>query len=227
MFKGFVNLYEEQGAGIASNMMTFFKIQRNLFGFSLFIAPLCIKDVGLFVFTIGILYACFINLLCVWLLSKSERRFRNEFFMITNLHDLTYLCFSDWVIVFQQLIRFLQCITLLVVINYYLSIQTDQIMCHTFDVYQCGKSRDYQIRIAINVLLLFTFMSGYMHNLRVRKMINVFSYLLMIIILCLFLFHSYIMYKNQTIKERDVVTSQIFNMEGRHPQQNSINGTLF
>ena len=26
MFKGFVNLYEEQGAGIASNMMTFFKI---------------------------------------------------------------------------------------------------------------------------------------------------------------------------------------------------------
>lgn len=94
-------MYEDQGAGIASNTMTFFKIQRNLFGFSLLVAPFCIKEVGIELFAIGLGFTCLINVFTIWLLSKAEKRFRNEFFMITNLHDLTYLCFGDWVIVLQ------------------------------------------------------------------------------------------------------------------------------
>lgn len=99
VLQGLKNLYEEQGAGIASNTMTFFKIQRNLFGFSVLVAPMCIKEYGVELFAMGIGFTCIINIFASWLLSKAERRFRNEFFMITNLHDLTYLCFGDWVIV--------------------------------------------------------------------------------------------------------------------------------
>lgn len=153
-------MYEEQGAGVASNTLTFFKIQRNLLGFSILVAPICIKDVGIDMFAMGLSFTALLNIFCLWLLSKAERRFRNEFFMITNLHDLTYLCFGDWVIVMQQLFRVVQCFALLVVINLYLSITTDHIMCETIKGYQCNKSRDYFIRIAVNILILLVILSG-------------------------------------------------------------------
>jgi hypothetical protein len=101
--------------------MTFFKIQRNLFGFSLLVAPMCIQEIGIELFFLGLAFAAILNTFSIWLLSKAEMRFRNEFFMITNLHDLTYLCFGDWVIVGQQILRMINCFMVLVVINLYLS----------------------------------------------------------------------------------------------------------
>ena len=59
-------------SGNTSNFMTFLKIQRNLFGFTLLLAPFCIKDYGITIFSLGLCIVCFINCYCCWLLSKSE-----------------------------------------------------------------------------------------------------------------------------------------------------------
>ena len=75
-------------------------MQRNLAGLPLLFAPLIAHELGATGLAFVIVGACLLNLYCVWLVSKSERRFRNEFFMITSLHDLTYLCFGDSVIIF-------------------------------------------------------------------------------------------------------------------------------
>ena len=156
---------------------------------------MCIKEVGIELFAMGLGFTCIINIFASWLLSKAERRFRNEFFMITNLHDLTYLCFGDWVIVVQQILRVLQCFLLLTVINLYLSLQADQLLCQTIKGYQCNKSRDYFIRIVVNVLILLIILSGNAYQIRFRKMVSVFSSLLMLIAVGLVLFHAYIMFK--------------------------------
>ena len=75
-------------------------MQRNLFGLPLLFAPLAAQELGATGLAFTIVAASILNLYCVWLVSKSERRFRNEFFVITSLHDLTYLCFGDSIIIF-------------------------------------------------------------------------------------------------------------------------------
>lgn len=186
---------------------------------------MCIKEVGIELFAIGLACTALINVFAIWLLSKAERRFRNEFFMITNLHDLTYLCFGDWVIVVQQILRIAQCLILLVVINLYLSIQTDQIMCQTIKGYQCNKSRDYFIRIGVNVLIVLIIFSGNAYQLRFRKMVSVFSSLLMFIGVGLILFHAYIMFKFQSQEEKNQ-TLNMLNIFGKSANDTSGNATL-
>merc|ERR1719453_176479 len=118
---------------------------------------MCIQEFGIDLFFLGLAFTAILNTFALWLLSKAEKRFRNEFFMITNLHDLTYLCFGDWVIVIQQIMR------------------------DTIKGYQCNKSRDYFIRIAVNILIILIIFSGNAYQIRFRKMVSVFSSLFMFI----------------------------------------------
>ena len=42
-----------------------------------------------------ILTMTLLNYYSIWLVSKAENRFRNDFFIIANLHDLTLIVFGD------------------------------------------------------------------------------------------------------------------------------------
>ena len=103
-FNAWRDVYESDGYGVASNFMTFFKVQRNLFGFSLVYCPLLAQQLGFYGLALVLTGITTLNIYLIWLLSRTEGRFRNEFFTISSLHDLTYLCFGDWIIIMQQLI---------------------------------------------------------------------------------------------------------------------------
>jgi len=67
--------------------------------------PTLFAKLGILGGTALILPMTLLNYYTVWLMSKAESRFRNEFFMITSLHDLTSIVFGDGVVILQQVVR--------------------------------------------------------------------------------------------------------------------------
>jgi hypothetical protein len=102
---------------------------RGMIGFGFFYLPCLFANLGIIGGTSLILVITLLNYYCLWLLSKSELRFRNEFFMITSLHDLTFIVFGDGVIALQQVIRIannmLQLLMMALVLGNQLAIEYD------------------------------------------------------------------------------------------------------
>jgi hypothetical protein len=88
-------------------------------GVGLLLMPMALQEFGLQTFLIGLVYVMFVSLMGVWLLGKAADFFNSESIEITSLHDLTYLCFGDGVILLQEAIRLLSyCILCILYFKY-------------------------------------------------------------------------------------------------------------
>jgi len=88
----------------------------------------------------------------MWLQSKTERRFKNEFVTVGSMDHLVALCFGDGVIGFYHLIKVLSGITFIVTFNMFLGYETDQMLCHYINGYTCGKY-EHLIPLGFNLVI--------------------------------------------------------------------------
>ena len=69
------------------------------------------------------------TIVSAWMMNESSKYFVNESIKIKSLHDLTYLCFGDHVIVFQEIIKIMISSMLLVCYNIYLGKESLNMLC--------------------------------------------------------------------------------------------------
>ena len=86
--------------GQNSTFTAFVSLLLRMFSMQMLIIPIGVKVLGVEGFTEGLLYAVLMNIITVWLLSKSERRFKNENIVISSTDDIISLSFGDPIIVF-------------------------------------------------------------------------------------------------------------------------------
>lgn len=80
-------------------------------------------------FTIGLIYSVSFNILAIWLLSKSERRFRRDHIAVSCTDDIVNLSFGDPIVVLYQVTKILCSFCMLVALNMFLGAQTQYILC--------------------------------------------------------------------------------------------------
>lgn len=84
------------------------------------------------VFIASMLLVASLQLICCMLLHKSNKSIRTELYTVTNLHDLTYICFGDSIVAFQEFIRMLISASFLVCFNIFLGSESVRIMSAYF-----------------------------------------------------------------------------------------------
>ena len=86
-----MNIYEIQnenktpGNGKSGSFVTFIQILSHLFGFSIFIVPMVLKQVGLINFSIGLVTSVMINLFMLWQINRSSTYYDNQFESLMEL----------------------------------------------------------------------------------------------------------------------------------------------
>ena len=142
---------EKARSNLDSNTMTVLNILSHMFGFTFLLAPFAFKTIGMLYFGIGLLLSLLINYYSVWLMNKTERRFSSDYVQINSLFELTWNCYGNSVIAFQEFVKFASLIIWLVSFNIYLGTESEEILCKTMGGTACGKY-DHLIRIAYNIM---------------------------------------------------------------------------
>lgn len=87
---------------------------------SIFVIPTLLSQFGLVTTTLCLLLGVTFNLYSAWLAEQASKFFNSEAIPVTSMHDLTYLCFGNDVVIFQEVIRILNKIAFLILTNAYL-----------------------------------------------------------------------------------------------------------
>lgn len=98
---------EKARANLDSNTLAFFNILSLLFGYTFLLIPVAFKNIGMLTFGIGLLFSLCLNYYSVWLMNKAERRFSSDYTQINSLFELTWNCYGNSIIAFQEVIRIL------------------------------------------------------------------------------------------------------------------------
>ena len=115
--------------GNDSNLVAYFYVLSKLFGITFVILPFALKQVGLVNYGIGILVVGLLNLYNIWQMNRVEKKFNPEYVQIRTLHDLSYQCYGNHVLAFQETIRIIVITSVLICLNIYLGSESQQILC--------------------------------------------------------------------------------------------------
>ena len=178
---------------------------RYLLNVTFLIAPIGLKELGIQTFSASIIYAVMINLFTVWLQVNAERRFRDGNPRICSISELTMHCYSNPVNFVYLLFKSISCLTFLVVFNIYLGTETDQILCHAFKSYQCGKFEN-MIRLALNVMMAPFILSGSLQN---HKLVSIMSFICVSAALAFITYHELFIFKSQQEESRKELLAMI------------------
>ena len=149
--------------GQNSTFNAFITVLCKMFSMTLLLVPVGVKALGVEGYVIGLVYAVIINVFTVWLLSKSERRFKNENIVISSTDDIISLSFGDPVIILYQTVKSLNSLAFVIILNMYLGAETESILCQSVKAKACGKY-DHLIRVGYNLMALPLLLGGFLRR---------------------------------------------------------------
>jgi hypothetical protein len=160
--------------------------------------PTLFAKLGILGGTALILAMTLLNYYTVWLMSKAESRFRNEFFMITSLHDLTTIVFGDGIVILQQVVRIandmLQLLLMALVLGTQFATEVDVEMkplvkhLASANIARAMHVTPKLISTAFLFLIVVIFASMQI-SLRTQKTMQSIAYLVFAVATCLLAFH--------------------------------------
>lgn len=104
-------------------------------------------------------------------MNKSEKRYSTDYVNIQSMFDLSWNCYGNSILAFQEGVRVIYLTVVLVGLNVYLGTESEEILCKTMGNSACGKY-DHLIRVAYNILTIPLIFSC---ELRGQKMIKYFA----------------------------------------------------
>ena len=105
---------------------------------------------GLKTFVTCLAIVLILHLFSAWMTQKSVSFFRRESMKITNISDLTYLCFTDEIVNFRLFMKVCSSVCLIISLNTYLGNQTETL----FKLITDKSSEKYQLlgKMAVNIV---------------------------------------------------------------------------
>lgn len=78
-----------------------------LLGLPIFIMPVILGQIGLLTFAVSFLISLSLNIYGFWMVDQCAKLFNVEPIHVTSLHDLSFFCFTEGPIIFQEICRLL------------------------------------------------------------------------------------------------------------------------
>jgi len=110
--------------------VSFFHILSHLFGFSIFILPIVLKQIGLINFSIGLVVSAILNLFMLWEMNKSERALGTYYDdKLESIYALIKQSFITKSVIFAQVLRLSVLSTIIISLNMYMGTESEQVLC--------------------------------------------------------------------------------------------------
>jgi hypothetical protein len=122
----------------------------SLFGVQFLFLPFMLSYFGLSAVAGAMAFSVAINLFCSWLLESSTKIFGGEA-VVTNLHDLTYLCFGNSIIALQEFVRVLTTVLSLVLATVYLGQEVQSLQTSIMPGVSYFHSNTFQLCAKISI----------------------------------------------------------------------------
>ena len=141
---------ESQSKGSKANEGAYIMVLARFVSLGVVVMPQLMSTYGLKTFVVSLTIVMALHLFCAWMIQKSIAFFKRESMKISDMSDLTFLCFTDEIVNFRLLMKVLSSICLIISLNTFLGNETEAVFKLVTD-----KNNDkYQLlgKLAINIV---------------------------------------------------------------------------
>jgi len=119
-------------------------------GIAFIAVPKSVAEAGLIGAAVGLTYIITMNIFCVYLLLKARNRFKRE--AVVDICELAVALYGEWIRPLMATLLIFTNSCFLMAYVMFLGTQSDQLMCKTFKVADCGNGHLYAV-IILTLLL--------------------------------------------------------------------------
>lgn len=131
-------------------LLTAANLTKMYVGIAFISTPKSIAMAGVFGSLVGFAYIVLINIYCIYILLKARNRFKK--LVIIDICDLSAVLYGEWSRPIMTTLLIVTNATFLMCYVMYIGTQTDQLLCKTFFVAECGNNKIYSLIILASLL---------------------------------------------------------------------------